>query len=94
MLHNLLGKPYQKLCYIEMFVNIEKSGEQDKERSEECLVNTGTFSTNIAKTFLSDMYIQHESSLGTFIDVKISLQKEQLLVTSSFVPFCHDVFKP
>ena len=38
MQHNYwLAKPYilanQKLCYIQMLLNIEKSGEQDKERS-------------------------------------------------------------
>ena len=40
-----LAKPYglanQKLCYIQMLLNVEKSGEQDQERSEEWLVNTG-----------------------------------------------------
>ena len=45
MLHNCrLAKPYglanQKLCYIQMIVKIEKFGEQDKERSQEWLVNT------------------------------------------------------
>ena len=40
-----LAKPYglanQKMCYIQMLLNIEKSGEWDKERSQERLVNTG-----------------------------------------------------
>ena len=30
----------QKLCYIQILLNIEKSGEQDQESSEEWLVNT------------------------------------------------------
>ena len=30
----------QKLCYIQMMLDIEKSGEQDKKRCEEWLVNT------------------------------------------------------
>ena len=29
-----------KLCNIQMLLNIERSGEQDKEPSPECLVNT------------------------------------------------------
>ena len=46
MKHNCcLAKPYglanQKLCYIITMLNIEKSGEQDKERSQEWLLNTG-----------------------------------------------------
>ena len=40
-----MAKPYalanQKLCYIQVPLNIEKSGEQDKEKSREWLVNTG-----------------------------------------------------
>ena len=35
-------KPYglaNKLCYIEMLLTLEKSGEQDRERTEELLVN-------------------------------------------------------
>ena len=39
-----LAKPYglanQKLRYIQMLLNIDKSVEQDKKRSEEWLVNT------------------------------------------------------
>ena len=38
------GEPYrsanQKLCFIQVLISIEKSGEQDQERSEEWLVNT------------------------------------------------------
>ena len=34
------GLANQKLCYIQMVLNTEKSGEQDKERSKEWLVNT------------------------------------------------------
>ena len=33
--------PLLKLCYIQMPLNIDKSWEQDKEQSEEWLVNTG-----------------------------------------------------
>ena len=29
----------QKLCYIRVLLNIEKSGEQDQESSQEWLVN-------------------------------------------------------
>ena len=36
----LHGLANQKLCYIRMLLNIEKSGEQDKEHSEKWLVNT------------------------------------------------------
>ena len=45
-----MAKPYglanQKLGYIQMFLNIEKSGQQDKERCTEWLVNMdpGNFS--------------------------------------------------
>ena len=39
-----MAKPYglanQNLCYIQMLLNIEKSGEYVKERSREWLVNT------------------------------------------------------
>ena len=35
------GLANQKLCYIQMLLNIEESGEQDQECSEEWLVNTG-----------------------------------------------------
>ena len=39
-----LAKPYglanQKFCYIQMRLDIEKSGEWDKERSKEWLVNS------------------------------------------------------
>ena len=38
-----MTKPYglvnQKLCYIQMLLDIEKSGEEDKDRSGEWLVN-------------------------------------------------------
>ena len=34
------GLANQKLCYIQMLLNIEKSGEQGKERSLEWLVNS------------------------------------------------------
>ena len=45
MLHNFwLAKPYglanKKLCYIQMLLNIDKTGEQDLECSQEWLVNT------------------------------------------------------
>ena len=40
-----MAKPYglasQKLCYIQMLLNIENSGEQEEERSLEWLVNKG-----------------------------------------------------
>ena len=39
-----MAKPYglanQKLWYIQMFLAIEKSGEEDKERSQKWFVNT------------------------------------------------------
>ena len=37
----MYGLANQELCYIQMLLNIEKSGEKDKERLQECLVNTG-----------------------------------------------------
>ena len=36
----LYGLANQKLCYIQMLLNIEKSREQGQERSEEWLMNT------------------------------------------------------
>ena len=39
-----MAKPYglvkQKLCYIQMLLNAEKSGEQDQECSKDWLVST------------------------------------------------------
>ena len=39
-----MAKPYglanQKLCYVQMLLNVEKSGEQDQECSQECRLNT------------------------------------------------------
>ena len=34
------GLVNQKLCYIQMLLNIENSGERDEEHSDEWLVNT------------------------------------------------------
>ena len=36
----LYGLANQKLCYVQMLLNIQQSGEQDKECSKEWLVNT------------------------------------------------------
>ena len=50
-LHTAFRRPYglanQKLCYIPMLLNNEKSGEKDQEVSKEWLVNTdpGSYST-------------------------------------------------
>ena len=53
----------QKPCYFQMLLNIEKSGEQDLQRSTEWLVNTDTFFLSSANLILQYKVQQHDHSV-------------------------------
>ena len=67
-------KPYglanQKLCYIQMLLNKEKSREQDQEGCREWLVNTGPECHTHFRFTRNTVSFNHQMKQVWFIDMK------------------------
>ena len=80
-----MAKPYglanQKMCYIQMPLNIGNSREQDKEQSEEWLVNTdpGVCISRVGECFVSHVEGPHPTITRFSTARIISLNLNSLL---------------